>query len=96
MIARSLIVLLVFLVSVWLFVRKQPKTARLAELRRFNISVMGIAAIAVGAVTLYFWATVDGVWWPVLAALSALLLVGLIFIVGVIVRFFVFRGRSAQ
>jgi hypothetical protein len=100
MITASVILLPILLASVWFFVRAQPSTSRIAALRRFNVYVAVIAALAVCLVTLYFWNTtgqsIDRAWWPVLATLASVLMVAIVLVFGIVVRFVLFREGASQ
>ena len=99
MIAATAFLAALLLPAVWFFVRAQPRTDRVATLKRFNVIVVAVALIAAMGATLYFWETtghsIDSVWWPFLATLGSAFSICVVLIVGVIVRLVVFRQNAA-
>jgi len=99
MIAATGFLAALLLPAVWFFVRAQPRTERVAALKRFNIVLVVVAFVAATGAAFYFWATtghsIDSAWWPILAALGGALSICVVLIVGIIVRLVVFRQGTA-
>ena len=99
MIGTSAFLLAFLIPAVWFFVRAQPKTERVAELKRYNVIVIVLAIVTVVATTVYFWATtgqsVDKGWWVALAILGSVFFVCVLLALATIFRFFFFRSRTA-
>ena len=86
-------------VAIWAFLRFGPSYAERKLLRRFNLAAFSIALLLVIAwcvrTYLVMSPTVDAGWWPVISALSALVLFPLVLAVAAAVRsFIVFRRRE--
>jgi len=93
----SLALVLPFLfLALLLFAKLRPQTSNLAALSSFNRTVWCISAVAAVATCVYFWATTghssDTPWWPYLAVLGSMLMVGLVLILGAIGRLLFFRS----
>lgn len=84
--------------AAWAFLRSGPPGADRARLRRFNLAALGLAggsALAWAARTYLVMATtVDAPWWPMIAALGALLLVSVVLAAAAAVRTPILRRRS--
>lgn len=95
----SLALISVFLfLAVLLFAKLRPRTLNLAALSSFNRAVWCISAAAAVVTCAYFWATTghssDAPWWPYLAVLGSMLIVGLVLVLGVIGRLLFFRSEQ--
>ncbi len=95
MIAAFTILAPLLLACVVLFIRFQPKAANKSTKNRFNIIVAALAILASIAVSIYFWRTtgqsVDRAWWPVLATFGSMFLISFILVVGVLIRYAIFK-----
>lgn len=100
MIAAAAVLIVVLVPAVWFFVGVQPRTTRTFALRCFNAVTLLLAACSVVAISLYSWLTtghsVDSGWWPVVAVLGSGLCIGVVLILAIVVRFFVFRPVSPK
>jgi hypothetical protein len=94
MIALLVLLLLLLAPAAYLFLGVQPRTNRTVALRSFNIATLVLAFCSAVAVSMYSWRTtgqsVDRGWWPALAVLGSGFAVGIILIVGTIIRTIVF------
>ncbi len=88
-------------VTIWAFLRFAPPNAEREALRRFNIASFSVALLLAIAwcvrTYLVMSPRVDAAWWPVIAALGAMVLFPLVLAVAALVRnFIVFRSRESR
>lgn len=90
------ILVVLFLASLVLYIRVQPKDMSPSGSRLFNYCLGTIAAVAVFAVAAYFrfaaTQTGDTAWWPGLALLGSLFVLAVLFVAATAIRFVVFRS----